>query len=47
MEDSSDLENQYFRLLQDKLALDLEYLRTRSFLTDVKILLTTVAALFR
>jgi lipopolysaccharide/colanic/teichoic acid biosynthesis glycosyltransferase len=47
LERSPDLENQYFGLLQDKLALDLEYLRTRSFATDVKILLTTVAVLFR
>ena len=46
LDDSPDLEKQYFALMQDKLALELDYLRRRSFLCDLKILATTLRALF-
>jgi lipopolysaccharide/colanic/teichoic acid biosynthesis glycosyltransferase len=42
-----DPENEYFALMQDKLALDLDYVARRSFAGDLKIILMTAAALFR
>jgi len=42
-----DLDRAYYEIMQDKLALDLEYLRRRNFKLDLKILLQTGRALFR
>jgi lipopolysaccharide/colanic/teichoic acid biosynthesis glycosyltransferase len=41
------LEEMYYRIMQDKLTLELTYLRKRSFALDLKILFQTVLALFR
>lgn len=42
----ADLESTYFQLMQDKLKLELQYVRTRSLGLDLKILFRTVLALF-
>ena len=41
------LEDVYFRIMQDKLSLELEYLSRKTLWLDVSILLQTFAALFR
>jgi len=41
------LDEAYFQIMQDKLSLELEYLRRRSIWLDLKILAQTVLALFR
>jgi lipopolysaccharide/colanic/teichoic acid biosynthesis glycosyltransferase len=47
LHDAGALEEAYFVIMQDKLALELQYLRNRTFLNDLKILLQTVSALRR
>ena len=42
-----DLERRYAEIMQDKLALELDYVRRRSFWLDCRILGRTVVALFR
>ena len=42
----TNLEESYFQVMQDKLSLDLEYLRTRSFRLDMKIFIRTSIAIF-
>ncbi len=42
-----DLESAYYRVMQDKLAIELEYLRNRSFVSDLRILAETGLALLR
>jgi lipopolysaccharide/colanic/teichoic acid biosynthesis glycosyltransferase len=43
----ADPETEYLALMQDKLALDLDYIARRSFASDMKIILMTAAALVR
>jgi lipopolysaccharide/colanic/teichoic acid biosynthesis glycosyltransferase len=44
---TASIDTEYPRIMNDKLSIDLRYLEHHSFLTDISILLETVAALFR
>jgi lipopolysaccharide/colanic/teichoic acid biosynthesis glycosyltransferase len=43
----ANLETEYPKIMNDKLKIDLDYLKNHSFILDVRILLETVMALFR
>jgi len=43
--DSNNIENQYYQILQDKLAIDINYISEQSLITDLKILLKTLLSL--
>jgi lipopolysaccharide/colanic/teichoic acid biosynthesis glycosyltransferase len=44
---ANDLEAIYYDIIQDKLRLDLDYLKTRNFWLDIKILVLTFVVLFK
>lgn len=45
--EADNLEDAYFKIMQDKLDIELEYLQRYSFTTDVKIILMTIREIFR
>ncbi|MFQ5583234.1 MAG: sugar transferase, partial [Calditrichia bacterium] len=45
--EADDLDEAYYRIMQDKLRIDLEYLEGRSFFKDIKIIFQTIVEIFR
>jgi len=45
--EADNLEDAYFKIMQDKLNIELEYLQQYSFTMDVKIILMTIREIFR
>jgi lipopolysaccharide/colanic/teichoic acid biosynthesis glycosyltransferase len=45
--EADDLEKAYFRIMQDKLKIDLEYLENRSFTKDIRIIFQTLAEIVK